>query len=158
MVWSIDAFDIIFAIIFLSGSRRNHSPERLRIYIGRLPGLLAHNTGSFKISRPLSILLHFYGRSTSLLGSFFLEDHAIISKRLNGWSWYWHPKSQALLHLVGHPSCHCSVHWLPSRLSFIELRVPFIAPPLRLAVAFICRASTFFSTPPPLVKKALIYR
>ena len=59
----------------------------------------------------------------------------------------------------GNPiSCHCSAQWFPPRFLLIELRVPPIAPPLRLAVAFICRASRFFSTPPILARKALICR
>ena len=38
----------------------------------------------------------------------------------------------------------------------IELRVPPIALLPRLAIAFICRASRFLSTPPQLAREALI--
>ena len=53
-------------------------------------------------------------------------------------------------------SCHCSTRWLLPRLSLIELRISPIALSPRLAVAFICRALRFVSTPPPLARKALI--
>ena len=53
-------------------------------------------------------------------------------------------------------SCYYFARWLSSRLSLMELRIPLIAPPLRLAVAFICRALRFLSTPTPLARKALI--
>ena len=129
-----------------------------RIYIGPSPKLLAHTAGSSKLFRPLSILLYFSKGSTSLLRSVPLEDHAIVSKGSNRWSWWWRPESQTLLRPIGHPSYHCSARWLPSRFSLIELRVCPIALPPRLAVAFICKASRFFSTLPPLARKALIYR
>ena len=53
-------------------------------------------------------------------------------------------------------SCHYSAWWLPPRLLLIELRVPLIALPLKLVVAFICKALKFLSIPPPLARKVLI--
>ena len=144
--------------IKLSGSRWNHSLEWSQIDIGPSPKLPGHIARSSRLYRFLSILLYFYGRSTSLLGLFPLEDHAIICERSNRWSWCWRPKSQALLCPVGHPSRHCFVQWLTLRLSLIELKVLLIALLPKLIVAFICRASRFLSPLPPLARKTLIYR
>ena len=62
------------------------------------------------------------------------------------------------LHPANLISRHCSTWWLQPRFLLIELRVPPIALPPRLVVAFIYRASRFLSTPPLLAKKALICR
>ena len=44
----VDAFDIVLAIIFLSGSRRNHSPEQSHIHIGPPPGSPTHIARLFR--------------------------------------------------------------------------------------------------------------
>ena len=158
--WLFDVFGIILVIILLSGLRHNYSLRRQMIMplYWTSPKLPIHTAGLSRLSRPLSILFHFYRGSTSLLGSFPLEDHAIVNERSNGWSWCWCSKSQALLHLVGYSSHHWSALWLPPRFLLIEPRVSSIALLPRLKVVFICRASRFFSTPPPLTREALICR
>ena len=55
LVCLVNAFNIVLMVILLGGSRRNHSPEQSRIYIGHLPELLALFARSFRPFRPSSI-------------------------------------------------------------------------------------------------------
>ena len=84
LVQLVDVLNIVLAIIFLNGSRQNHSPKQSRIHIGPLPGLPVYPVGSFRLFRFLFILLHFYGRSTLLLKSLPLKDYAIINEGSKG--------------------------------------------------------------------------
>ena len=55
LVQLVDAFDIVLAIFFLSGSRWNHSPEQLLIHIKPSPGLHLLFARSSRPCRPSSI-------------------------------------------------------------------------------------------------------